>query len=959
MPEKKLFYFLFTAGAVFFTTSGESLYQTNETFHAEYLQQQIHAAHAAGSTQAVVLHQSTATFDINPVTKKNEGLKVGNGCASLSYQTVGNLPSTAGSIEIRFKPVDWDAAVSEDYMIFQTTTDTKLVIYKRTVNGIAVHFTINDSPAPVFLYRSITNWQNHIFHHLVFTYDAAGDAVLYIDGIETGRAEIGTPADPANIVWPSQFSVGPAGSWGRDTGQTAIERVRIYDAVLTSDQVQYLAAQTEFNRLSGTFSKWFESGRPKLGLAALDKDTVLPPWTAVSWTNGTASCWNRNYNFSGTQFLGNLIAGTNSLLHEPMLLRIAVDQQAGVLSFSEPVITDQGQGRICFSRTGSFGNTTASVSYTFEYDGLLWCDLTLNIPDGSALTALSLETVVEKESAQLMHYTGAPQTYTSQNIPGNSYSKMIPADAGTHHLSGLKTMMWIGNNHHGFLWCTESDQYWWPKDQGNCLSVIRDADETVLFKIDMVSGALPANAPSTITYSFGLMATPVKPLPDGWRAWTHTDQAIGRKGDLRGINVFYWPSEYRFMMLDQDPSRYLNIESTRTRISSDLTNPERRYILPYWTRTNIHDEYEEAIGGGNTNVVTKVLTEAPLITREWATFPQASGTIRMSAATEWSDYLAWSLEEFVNVMGHADGTYIDEVQPIPNTRAESGGGYDALDGTRRPTFEIFGSRNLFKRMTYNTWQRNHERPRATAHCSATQSAHSLSAFDLWLIGEQYNSGYFWQNPELKPPAGDPVEEIYYYNYALPMDRVRAECFPDQWGTVIVWLPQLKNQPNIITNVASTRDMLSRVLQADVVIWPLWCNSAEIHKTWTWRKAFDIGNTDISFHPYWEQTLITMSGSDTGAGTNLIAGYYQKPDGDLLAIISNLNRTSQTVRVTFNNYPIANVIDAETKTEIPIDADNMVILNILRNDFSVLQITADKSAAPVSSFLFYINSHPAE
>jgi hypothetical protein len=953
------------------SSEGDLIVSNKETFHAEYSGSADNVSNdvvnAAGRTNVVLLHQTTAAYEINPVTEKNEGLAVGKSHASLSYETADNLPAAAGSIEAWFKPIDWNPSANTFNMIFQTATGgatppAKLLIYKASLSGVGAYFRINDASPEIRLFQSITNWQNHIYHHIVFTYDATGDAVLFVDGVEIDREALGTASNPAVISWPSAFTVGPWSSgFGNTDGQTAIERVRIYNTALTADEVQYLAARTEFNQVLGAFSKWFLTGRPKLGLAALDKDTVPPPWTNVTYTatNSTAACWNRNYIFSGNSILENVISGTNALISGPLALSMTVAGESGYLELGTPEVEMEasGAGRLVFNRTGAFLDSAATLRCTLEYDGLLWCDLKITVPTNKALEKLTLETFFEKDAAQLTHYVGAPTNYTSQNVPKNSYSKTIPYSEGRHHTSGLKTMVWIGNNQYGLLWCTESDQYWWPKNSDDCISMTRIADGRVAFDVNMVAGALPTNAPQTLSYRFGLMATPIKELPSGWRSWNHTDQLSGRTGDRRGKNVIYWPY-YRFMLMDHDPTRYPadQIASNKWLIyTRDI--PEKRAVIPYWTRTNILDENEEGRSSLNdTNRVTKILREASLMTREWGNIPNlpaGSRQHRLSASTEWSDYLVWNLEEFAtNVMGHADGMYMDEVQPIPNARSESNGGYDDFDGTRRPTFEMFGTRNLLKRLAYNTWQRNHERPRAIAHCSATQTANSLSAFDLWLIGEQYNPGYFWQNPELLPPADNPVEEIYYYSYVLPMDRVRTECYPQQWGQVMVWLPQLKDHPKAIwTNAITARDMLSRVMQADMVIWPLWCNDGEVYKTWAFRKDFDIGDANIRFHPYWEQTLITASDATDGIDSDIVAGYYSKPSGEYLVLLSNLSRKSRTVEVDFGNLSVASVTDAETKTDLPLNAAGTLVLEMNRNDYRALRVDTAKN----SSFLFSIIS----
>jgi hypothetical protein len=828
---------------------------------------------ATGSTNVTVLFTNlctNVTYEINPVTLKNEGIAVGTNQVSLSYATAGNLSTTSGTVEIWFKPIDWNPTTNNNCVIFQTanssTPPAKFYIYKTGLSGITAYFTTNGT-TQISISKTITNWQNHIYHHVVATYNVKGDMELYVDGVKAGSQAIGTASSPA-VSWPATFTIGPAtAGFGRNS-QTAIERVRIYDNVLSSNEIQNLAARTEFNQVLGTFSKWFQIGRPKLGTNALSKNVVPPPWTNVAYntSDATATCWNRTYDFSGSDILKNVSSGTNALLSEPVQLHMTVGGSGGFLSLGAPAIVanDSGTGRCVFVRTGSIGSISASLRYTLEYDGLLWCDLTLQAPTPSSLQELTLETFLKKDIAQLTHYVGAPTNFMTQNSPSNSYSKAIPYTENLHHMSGLKSMVWIGNNQHGLLWCTESDQYWYPKDRDDCILIDRQENGDVILTVKMITNALPANAPTNLNYRFGLMATPIKPLPKGWRAWTHTDQVIGRTNELRGKNVIYWP-DYRFMLMDHDPTRYpaTNISLTKTLIAIDMNAGNS--IIPYWTRTNIRTENNEDKSITDTNHVTKLLREASLMTREWTPLPNNDpGTTqyRLSASTEWSDYLVWSLEEFAtNVMGHADGVYLDEVQPIPNSRAESGGGYDDFDGTRRPTFEMFATRNLLKRLAYNTWQRNPTNTaRTIAHCSGTQTANALGAFNLWLMGENYNCAYFddwYTTMKLLPPTNNPAEEAFYYSYVMPMDRVRAECYPQQWGEVILFLPQFKGYTNtvvatnMLTNPAATRDMLSRVMQADVVVWPFLCNAAEVHKTWAFRRNFDIGNTNVTFTPYWE------------------------------------------------------------------------------------------------------------
>jgi hypothetical protein len=436
----------------------------------------------------------------------------------------------------------------------------------------------------------------------------------------------------------------------------------------------------------------------------------------------------------------------------------------------------------------------------------------------------------------------------------------------------------------------------------------------------MVSENIPYGNKAKLTYKFGFMATPVKPLPKGWRGMTFSAQYDSFTNEKRGNCLIYWPNEWRWMMLDPEPHRALNLNKNRIKVEKD--SGEKRKIIPYWTRLHYPVKDKE-----------KVNSDAIKMQKEWSTIPGRPGggshqMYRAACTSGWTDYLVWCVDQWPKVMGNIDGIYMDETQPIPNSKALSGGGYDGLAGSRGLTFEIFGSRNLIKRINYNIWQRNKKAPLSIAHCSATHTMPTLSMYTVMLIGEQYYSGYFKnRNPEFLPP--NEKENLYYYSYALPMDRLRAECYWKQWGAVMVWLPCLKDQKEIMKNPIPTRDMLSRIMQADMLVWPLFCDSREVYKTWKFRREFNIADPEVEFVPYWENEKIELKTKD------VVVGYYKNKD-KYLVLVSNLNRSARDIELIFKGISLNSTKNAETGKTIEIK-DKNIKLNIPRNDYIALRI----------------------
>jgi len=911
------------------------------SFFIDYSKSQdsVNATQSEGDPEGEIILAPAPVYDFDLMSHANRGLFTGMDAASVRYASENNLPETAGSIEVVMKPEDWEPNDNVVHGIFQTdaggNTPGKLFMYKYKTSGISVFLIIDPSGEKIFLNKSTAHWKKGTWHHIVFTYDLKKEVALYVDGVEAGRKSLNTAWE-----WPKKFTVGPAmkADYLGYAGRTAISSVTLYRKALSAAEVIDLAVgknivqksssgagagtgegNAESEELTGKKSAFFTSGQPRMGLEALSDKTVLPPWTAVAHKNGEIKIWNRSFNFSGNGLISSAASAGGEMLARPIEVVGSINGKALSMNWGGFSVSKSAPAQVVLLKKITAADAEVSCTGTFEYDGMAWFELTIKPEKNINVDQLDLVMPVKAEIAQFIHYVGAPHTYESQDLVHNSFSKELSTKPGVIFTSGQKTMVWLGNNDRGLLWFSESDKYWWPKDRGDAVTVSREKDSVVL-KISVITEKRSFTAGNPVTFAFGFMGTPVKPILDGWRGFTVTAQYDGFVGDTRGNHLIYWPDKWRWMMLDMDPTRATNVSGLKKRLEMDLK--DERTIIPYWTRLHFTRRDRQKVNPDLENM------------ESWSTLPDAphSSTVVMSrgaTTSPWADYLVWSIEEWAKVIGHNDGWYLDETQPIPNYRTESGGGYIDYSTNVRPTFEFFGSRDMMKRVTYNIWKRNNTRPVSVAHCSATHVMPYLSTFEIMLIGEQYYIGYFQnRNPEFIPPEG---EELYYYSYSLPMDRLRAECYWKQWGEVMAFLPCLKapSQRAIMTNSIPTRDMLSRVQQADMIVWPLFCASEEVHATWKFRREFGISDAGVEFIPYWENKSIT-TGDD-----QIVAGYYRNGN-KYLVIVSNLHRAKKNVSLTFNGLNISSIKNAENNNPLK-QRGNVVSLEIARNDYTALRI----------------------
>lgn len=883
-------------------------------------QTEFKAQFAAGDPIPQVLHEPKARVDFEPMATINNGLLVGDGCASLRFSSAKNLNDENGSIELVVKSMDWDWDDTQKHIFMQSLgKEATLYIYKHAGDGFGAYVGIGKKH--FFPRKQCKNWKKNEKHHFLLTY--AGEKIqLFLDGSLVNEGVI----PDGKVKFGKYFELGPAGKFGRD-GRSVISCANFYNRALTGDEVALLAkkhlpnleivSKVKDTRQIMAPSPFFANPE-KLGLEALNPDYVPFPWTPVKFANDKIEVWNRVYDLHGDAFLTQVTTGNEALLEKAANFSVTLNGKQIPLQFSKPQVLSQKDGKLEIDRKIIAPKPlSGSAIYTFEYDGAMFVKLAFD--NGTLLEDLKLD--IPYANASMIHYVGRMEnSLRSVVAPDFSYSKTLSKGNGTVWNGEFHPCVHLGSLNGGLQYFSESDQYFWPKKRDTIFEVKHNSGKYNL-SVNYTVGKMPLKSAQKIEYRFGLMATPVRPMPANWRSFTITAQYDSHKGKDRGNILVYWPDEWVQMDLDPDPTRAQNTEKLKQKIIKD--HAENRKIIPYYSRLHLPCANDK-----------KINPDGAFARQNWGQDPQRQvghptrDWTRCTSTTAWSDYLVWCVANYSKLFGHVDGFYMDEMEPTPNLDGKTGGGYDDLDGTRRPTYTLMADREMYKRMNYVlAKQNNYKENFSIAHCSGTYIMPFLSHFNIFLVAEHLYSGYFPDRKDLLPPEND---RLYYYSYALPMDRVKTEFYYRPWGNVIGFLPCLKNQRDIMTKVEPTRDLLSRIQHGDVIIWPLWCNSKEVHKTWKFREEFEIGNPEVKFVPYWDNSLINSQDAD------FAVSYYVQKD-HYLVIVSNLKREAAEINLTFDkSVLIKSVKNAETLTDIQTN-QNQIKLQVKRNDYTALRI----------------------
>ena len=907
---------LLAAGSTLFGAPKMEDITSARTFTMNYTlsQETVKAQFALGNPEGKLLPAKRAVrFDFDPLSTTNYGLKVGADRASVRYDGLKNFPLRGGTIEMTIKNCDWEYQQKKVHMFLSTTApDLTMYIYKHSDDGIGVYTRNAQTKKSLFLRTMPKDWKSNSIHHLAYTWDGAGNSVLYLDGRMVAKGYCVLPETPVK-----NFTIGPAGRFGA-AGQSAIGHVRIYNRALTDKEIIVVTGELipELKKkglqvVKETImapSPWFKNP-VRLGLEALDGNYVPAPFQPVEVKGKKLKVWERDYDFSGSGLLDQVTVKKEKLLSKSINFTLNGKE----LKFGSYKVDKQQKGRVTFTKKAA----NADLAGTFEYDGMVNFRLTLR--PSARVQELTLRMPMTAKASELLHFVGATDRI------GGDYGPSSPKGSNTFELDTkpgilwkkrFGTCTWLGSTRSGLQFFTGSEQYYYPRKRTDLFEIVRNADGTADFVVKMIVEPLPANAPKEFTLDFGFIATPVKPLPANWRAMTMSAQYDSFKGKTRGDILVYWPDEWAQISLDPEPHRGLNKERTIAKVKRDRA--AGRKIVPYWDRRHL------PISQNN-----KVNPDAEAIYKAWSPDPQRSRAgrfdwMRCSGTSGWQDYLVWCIDQWGAVYGNIDGAYIDELILDPNKNPVSGGGYTDYDGERRPTYSWKAERDLYKRIHYVISKRNGNLPSwSIAHNSATNMMNLLSPFTVFLTGEHLYSGYFPDDPKLIPPKHD---RMYYYSYSLPMERVRGEFYHRQWGAVIAWLPCMKNQRDIMELPIPTRDLMSRIMHADVIFWPLWCNKKEIYKMDEIRRKWDIGNAAVEFIPYWENKEVTSKTPGS------CISYYDKK-GEKLVLVSNLARKDKKIIITLPAGTKA-VIDAETGKPVPFKG-RTVSVNIKRNDFGVL------------------------
>lgn len=583
---------------------------------------------------------------------------------------------------------------------------------------------------------------------------------------------------------------------------------------------------------------------------------VLPPFTPlrVQESDGeyTISCWGRDYTFSGTTFLSQVVNQGAAMLTDGIRLKATVNgvEQQWTGNGWRTLHGDGARQVLRQTLTGEAAHV--AIDTATEYDGFIRQNWSLELPDGGQLQSLFYEISLNPAQARYLYWWPEP------------HSGALSADTTTK----FRPIIWLGNEDCGLQWVCESDQHWHPADPQKAVEALPGGSQ-VLLRLHLVSAPVELGPGEKLSYSFGLHATPVKPTEmDAWdyrmvpHAWYGEDYHLHEKSVAEVPALEYYQSKGVRALLHSciwNAFGYVSPLGHEDEFR-ELVDTWHRYdigVVPYVMGFLLSERAPECLFFRD-EMTRSPLTEFPIA---FPSLPPETDYITCHNSI-WGDFAVDGIARLFDEYD-IDGIYLDTTStPWACSNALHGCGYVREDGTRAATYPVFAVRENFKRLYAAVKSRNPEAV-IDLHVYDCMLAPAMSFVSSFWNGEQFATGH-----EHKLDV-------------LPLDRFRTEFMSCNWGPAASLLYYRLGHYEKCVPIALLHDI------------PVRCQSVKdlelLSGLWDLRERFGVKQAE--WMPYWRNRHVV---SVTPEGC--YASLFNHPDGRALVYVSNLSREEANVTV---------------------------------------------------------------
>jgi len=273
---------------------------------------------------------------------------------------------------------------------------------------------------------------------------------------------------------------------------------------------------------------------------------VIPPFTPLTADAKTlrVGCVLREHELEGNGLWRQVTSQGHPLLAAPMRLEVEAEGSVYAARGRRVRFDEKAPDRVRGRAAWSAGPVRGRTEFSFEYDGMAKLSIHLE-PASHGVEALRLVIPLRTDETWLMHpvtdllrfhyagripdgsgtlfdYSGKTNAvrYTESGLPDANGKVWDSRHVGRHKLPApFVPYIWLGGPERGLCWFAENDRDWNLDPQRPALEIRRQGGTTTLI-VHLFTRPTALTRPRTLT--FGLMATPAKPMPEApvsFRRW--------------------------------------------------------------------------------------------------------------------------------------------------------------------------------------------------------------------------------------------------------------------------------------------------------------------------------------------------------------------------------------------------------------------------------------------------------
>ena len=579
---------------------------------------------------------------------------------------------------------------------------------------------------------------------------------------------------------------------------------------------------------------WWKTSRGSI-------EKVISPWTPVTLEGRTLGVWGRQMEIGAAGLPARVVTQGHEVLAAPGRLTATLADGTDVTAAGIETKTriDQDHRKVV-DVTSRLGDIAVASEVRAEFDGMVKVTMTLTPKQPTTVKSLRVVLPYAEAMADYIHACTA-------EIRSGYFYGFTPAGTGQVwdcRTLGDKTMkvgsfipyLWLGSTKGGLCWFADSDQGWIPNDETPALEIQRNSKGQVDLVLNLVSAEATLDAPRTIT--FGLQASPVKPMHAGWREdpwWT---------GDT--FKNYAHEQNLIFASTPFVVPKYLEKSKEIVEAQHKAGLP----AVPYFIHVQLPNHLAPEI---NT------------FAEQW----KATVDNALCYGGSLNDYMIHNWSTFAE-QADVDGYYIDNMCPLACDNIEHGCGYRLPDGRVQPSFPMFGTREYFLR-SRAAFLEQRGASKLVLHMTNNMIIPWVGAADVAYDGEHHVI-----YPEMKKDFMD----------FWSLERLRVD-YPGQWGVAVNFMHEYQGdwQRDPVVEQAAYRAYLAAVMLHDAL--PTGNHNGHARELIAMRKQFGIGADDVTFLPYWDETGLVSKGEAIK-----LAG-WQRPDR-LLLLVANFGDRQEAV-----------------------------------------------------------------